>query len=488
MYTKRADGKGTLLGRLDYILLFLYLTLVIAGWLTIYAASYDVQLEGQLLLEGRIKGQLTWMLVSFITGGAILLVDPSFYRNVAPILYGGLLLLLVATIFLAPDIKGSHSWLIITNSIRLQPAEFAKVTTALMLAWWCQRYDFDIEKPREIGIAFLWFLLPMSIIVLQSETGSALVFLVFVLVLYREGLTSAVHMFGIYSGILFVLTLGMSGRVYWDETNALWLTVPMLVYGGLYLSSKLYCPHLKNMGWGAIAIAPTCFLLWGVISFFRPVNYAIPSVVALILYIAFIACQSFTKKSIRGVGLVLFALLSIGMQSGVTYFFDKILQPHQQTRILVSLGLKDEPWGAGYNVHQSLIAIGSGGFYGKGYLHGTQTKLSYVPEQDTDFIFCTIGEEWGFLGSSCILLLYFLFFLRIIYIAERQPDRFSRIYGYSVACILFFHLMINVGMVLGLVPVIGIPLPYFSYGGSSLLSFTILLFILLRLDASRTVT
>lgn len=226
-------------------------------------------------------------------------------------------------------------------------------------------------------------------------------------------------------------------------------------------------------------------LVAAIISLWQPVDYSIFAVLSLLLLLAWVVLQVYNHRG-RHIGLLIaFVVVSVVIYAGVGYFFDNILQPHQQTRILVSLGLKDDPAGAGYNVHQSLIAIGSGGLTGKGFLQGTQTKLSYVPEQTTDFIFCTIGEEEGFIGCLVVLLLFLALICRIIYIAERQPDTFARVYGYSVASILFFHLLVNVGMVIGLVPVIGIPLPYISYGGSSLLSFTLLLFVLLRLDASR---
>lgn len=470
----------------DIITIILYLLMVAGGWFTIYAASFDPdQVVREITISGRTQSQLVWMGISFVAGLCILLMDRRLLKASSPILYGLTLMILVLTIFIAPNIKGSHSWLVITDSIRIQPAEFAKVTTAMMMAWWCSRYDFDIKKPREILVAFLIFTTPILIIILQSETGSALVFLSFIIVMYREGLTSAVPIFGLLIVTLFILTLRYSHEM-WGATAA----GPLLIFSTIYIAvvfiSIGYCKLPRRLWSYTIAPLPVALLIALIVSLFTPVNYAIAALVALVVLLIFTIVQSILRRGKHLWIAVAVALISVGLTSGVEYFFDEILQPHQQTRILVSLGMKDDPSGAGYNVRQSLIAIGSGGATGKGYLQGTQTKLSYVPEQDTDFIFCTIGEEFGFLGSLCLLGLFAFLLLRLIYIAERQVDPYARIYGYSVASIIFFHLTINIGMVIGLIPVIGIPLPFFSYGGSSLLSFTILLFILLRLDHRRS--
>lgn len=470
----------------DLITIALYLVMVAAGWFTIYAAGFDPeQTIREITISGRTQSQLIWMGVSFAAGLAILLMDRRLLRMSAPLLYAITLLILVATIFLAPNIKGSHSWLVITDSIRIQPAEFAKVTTAMMLAWWTSRYEFNISKPRELVVAILIFLLPILIIILQSETGSALVFLAFVIVLYREGFTSAVPFFGILLVTLFVLTLRYNGVV-WGATNASLLLLSIVIYIAVLITTIGYCKLPYRLWLPTLIPLPAAMLLAFIINFFRPVDYALFALVALGVLLVFTLVQSFQHKGKHLWLAALVAVLSLGLTSGVDYFFDKILQPHQQTRILVSLGMKDDPSGAGYNVRQSLIAIGSGGATGKGYLQGTQTKLSFVPEQDTDFIFCTIGEEFGFIGSLVLLGLFTALLLRLIYISEHQVDPYVRTYGYSVASIIFFHITINIGMVIGLIPVIGIPLPFFSYGGSSLLSFTILLFILLRLDQRRT--
>lgn len=476
------NGSPKPLKGVDITTILIYLVMVVGGWFTIYAAGFDPdQAVREVTISGRTQSQLIWMGVSFVAGLSILLVDRRLLKASAPLLYGIMLLVLVLTIFIAPNIKGSHSWLVITETVRIQPAEFAKVTTAMMLAWWGSRYEFDIKKPRDLIVSFLIFATPILIIILQSETGSALVFLSFIIVLYREGLTSAVPLLGILLVTLFILTLRYSHEM-WEVTAA----GPLLIYLTIYVATVVialgYCKLPQKLWYTALLPLPVAMLVGFVVSFFTPVNYAIPALIALVVLLILLIVHSFLHRGKYLWLSVVVALVSIGLTSGVEYFFDSILQPHQQTRILVSLGMKDDPSGAGYNVRQSLIAIGSGGFSGKGYLQGTQTKLSYVPEQDTDFIFCTIGEEFGFVGSLCLLGLFSLLLIRLIYIAERQVDPYARIYGYSVASIIFFHLTINIGMVIGLVPVIGIPLPFFSYGGSSLLSFTILLFILLRLD------
>lgn len=470
----------------DLKIIIIYLLMVVGGWFTIYAAGYDPDLLGEsIVIDGRPKSQLLWMGISFVVGIAILLIEPRFIRNATTLLYGVTILILIATIFLAPNIKGSHSWLVITETVRIQPAEFAKVTTAMMLSMWCSRYDFDIQKPRDLIVSLVIFLLPIVIIILQSETGSALVFLAFVIVLYREGLTSAVPLYGVLLVTLFVVTLRFES-VTWGITPASLLLISLILYITTALAvkgyNKMHFHHLLPM----LLILPGTMTIAGIIDIFAPVNYVYPALIALVLLLLLIIVQGIQHKGKFLIPIALSTMLGFGLTAGVQYFFDHILQPHQQTRILVSLGLKDDPAGAGYNVRQSLIAIGSGGATGKGFLQGTQTKLSFVPEQDTDFIFCTIGEEQGFIGSVILLSLFAVLILRIIRISEQQIDAYVRIYGYSVASILLFHMIINIGMVIGLIPVIGIPLPFISYGGSSLLSFTILLFILLRLDSRNT--
>ena len=470
--------------RADWLTILLYLILVAIGWLAIYAAdgTYTIT-DTSFSIEGRALSQLVWIGISLSAAIAILLIDTFFLKQSAPVLYFMMIGLLILTIFIAPDIKGSRSWIVVTESVRLQPAEFSKLTTALMLAWWMSKYNFSLERTRDLAVACAIIIAPMLVIIMQSETGSALVYASFIIILYREGLSSAVPLFGVFCALLFILELRFS-EVMWGATSAGRLIVMLMIYTAVVLSAQAYC-DLRRAWLPGLVIAPGLMLAAAIISIWAPVDFSIFVVLSLLFLLAWVVLQVYNHRG-RHIGLLIaFVVVSIMMYAGVGYFFDNILQPHQQTRILVSLGLKDDPAGAGYNVHQSLIAIGSGGLTGKGFLQGTQTKLSYVPEQTTDFIFCTIGEEEGFIGCLVVLLLFLALICRLIYIAERQQDTFARVYGYSVASILFFHLLVNVGMVIGLVPVIGIPLPYISYGGSSLLSFTLLLFVLLRLDASR---
>lgn len=383
---------------------------------------------------------------------------------------------------LAPNIKGSHSWLVL-GPIRLQPAELAKFATALAVAKFMNGYGFKLTTVKNFSITLFLIFLPMVCILLQKETGSALVYLAFFLMLYREGMTGYILLIGVCAVVFFVTGMKYSevmvGITPLGEliVSCLVLLITMGLVGNVrkdYISVKIML--------GGIA---STFLIGYVVSLFVPVNFtwiSIGLVGAASIYLFYLSIRNWVWHYAL---IALFALGSIGFLFSVDYVFNDILEPHQQIRIKVSLGLEDDPSGAGYNVNQSKIAIGSGGLSGKGFLNGTQTKLKYVPEQDTDFIFCTVGEEQGFLGASAVLIVFGLFILRLIVLAERQDNAFGRVYGYSVASIFFFHLAINVGMVTGLTPVIGIPLPFFSYGGSSLWGFTILLFIFLRLDASR---
>lgn len=477
-------SKNKFFQHIDFVTIFLYLILVFLGWISIYAAGYDLNpasLDGNL--SGRVVNQLVWVSVSFSVAIILLLIESSFLKRLSPLLYVLMICLLILTLFIAPNIKGSHSWIVITSNIHIQPAEFSKVTTALMLAWWGSRYEYNIKKPQDLFVSFLIFILPLLIIILQSETGSALVFVSFLIVLYREGLTSAVPLYGILLAILFVVTLRFSDVV-WGITDAGHLLILLIGYVATAIAAEAYC-RIKKLWIYSLSIAPVVFIIFGVISIFTPVDYTYAALISIILLMGTFAVFAFKKREKHLFSIIGAIFLSLLLSTSVEYFFDEVLQPHQQTRILVSLGMKDDPSGAGYNIRQSLIAIGSGQLWGKGFLNGTQTKLAYVPEQDTDFIFCTVGEEHGFVGSVFILCLYLFLLLRLIYLAERQESPFNRIYGYSVVCIIFFHLVINIGMVIGLVPVIGIPLPFFSYGGSSLLSFTILLFIFLRLNSQR---
>ena len=426
--------------------------------------------------------QIVWIGTSIMLGFVILMLDDRFYDTFSYIIYGLLLLLLFVTIFNPHSIKGSRSWLVL-GPLRLQPAEFAKFATALALAKLMSTYGYNINQWKHFGAALLLILMPMLCIVLQRETGSALVYLAFFLMFYREGMPGSILFTGVALVIYFVVGIRYAEVYMFDSATSVGKFVVMLliqlfsigmvwVYCNRQLAIRLF------VGW----LAATVVLLLLMLVPFDIVYLQLGLTALLIVYLAWLSMASRIRSYLF---IALFALGSVGFFYGADFIMQNVMEPHQRSRINVLLGLDEDLRGAGYNVHQSEIAIGSGGLEGKGFLNGTQTKLKFVPEQDTDFIFCTVGEEEGFLGSAGVLLLFLALILRLLYLSERQPFRFGRIYGYSVLSIFLFHVFINVGMVLGLTPVIGIPLPFFSYGGSSLWGFTLLLFIFLRIDASR---
>lgn len=466
----------------DWITIMLYVMLVVAGWFSICGASYEFDNVGLFDLAGRPGSQLLWMGLSVALIFVILMLESDFFDIFANLIYVAVILLLIATIFLAPDIKGSRSWLVM-GPIRLQPAEFAKFATALAVAKLMNSYGFKLTTARNFTFTLLLIFLPMICILLQKETGSALVYLAFFLMLYREGMSGYFLLSGVCAVIFFVASMKFS-EVVVGATAMGELLVSSLI---LLITIVLIQVERKDTRSVQFALLGTAAAFLGgyILSLFIPVDFSWISMGLVLLISVYLVYLSIRNWVWHYVMIAVFALASLAFMFSVDYVFGEILEPHQQVRIKVSLGLEDDPSGAGYNVNQSKIAIGSGGFSGKGFLNGTQTKLKYVPEQDTDFIFCTVGEEQGFLGSSAVLIVFSIFILRLIVLSERQVSVFNRVYGYSVASIFFFHLAINIGMVIGLTPVIGIPLPFFSYGGSSLWGFTILLFIFLRLDASR---
>lgn len=466
----------------DWITILLYALMIIAGWFSICGASYEFDNVGLFDPSGRPGSQMLWMALSAGLVFVILMLERDFFDVFAYLIYGVVILLLIATIFLAPNIKGSHSWLVL-GPLRLQPAEFAKFATALAVAKFMNGYGFKLTTWKNFAIILGLIFLPMVCILLQKETGSALVYLAFFLMLYREGMSGYILLAGV-SAVVFFVTEMKYADVIAGITPVGELIVSCLI---LVITMGLVLVERRDQRAvsGMLIATAVAFLTGYIVSLFMPVNFAWISIGLVVFSTFYLIYLSIRNWVWHYVLIALFAIASVGFLSSVNYVFNDILEPHQQVRIKVSLGLEDDPSGAGYNVNQSKIAIGSGGLWGKGFLNGTQTKLKYVPEQDTDFIFCTVGEEQGFIGSSVVLILFAVFILRLIALAERQGETFGRVYGYSVASIFFFHLAINVGMVTGLTPVIGIPLPFFSYGGSSLWGFTILLFIFLRLDASR---
>ena len=481
----RASRSGNILQNVDWTTIGIFLALAFFGWLNIYGASYNFDQTSIFDFSNRAGKQFVWIMGSLVLGSILLLIDYKTYDVLAYFAYGAMLALLLATPFLAHDIKGSLSWISL-GPVNLQPAEFAKCVVALAVAKYMGRYDYKLRSWRDLVIPFLMIGVPcLTIMILQKETGSALVFAAFLLVFYRQGMSGYVLWMVVAAVALFILSIRFGGVALPLGTGSVGIFSCML----LLTAVEIYfiCKE-HRMRWQALILVGSVFAIYGIcliINIFVNVPFdwiSMGVVLALIGYNFFV---SIYWRKYMLLLVAFFSLFCIGYTHACDFVFTKVLQPHQRIRIEVLLGMKEDPAGAGYNVNQARIAIGSGRFFGKGYLKGTQTKLQFVPEQDTDFIFCTVGEEWGFVGSVAVLLLYLYFILRLITIAERQRNTSTQIYAYSVASIFLFHLMINVGMVLGLLPVIGIPLPFFSYGGSSLWGFTLLLFILLRLDAAR---
>ena len=408
--------------KIDWWTVAIWAVLALFGVMNIYSATYTGDGSSLFSFHTYSGKQLVWIGVSLVVAALILFSDARFYSNAAYPIYAAVMVLLVATLFLAVTVKGGSSW-IKFKDMSFQPTEFAKFATALALAKFMSAIDLDWSQLHNKLIALVLIAVPAVLIFLQHDTGSALVFLAFVLPLFREGLSGAILVVGVAAVVLFVLALVVNKYV---------LVGALVVVAVLYLFVWLNKRTSKDW-WRTIGV--------------------------LLLCVAFV--------------------FSVDM------VFNHVLEPHQRERIDVLLGKSEDLRGSGYNVNQSKIAIGSGGLVGKGYLGSTLTKANFVPEQHTDFIFCTVGEEWGWIGSTLVVALYVWLLVRLVTMAERQRSTFSRVYGYSVASILFLHLFVNIGMVLGLVPVIGIPLPFLSYGGSSMLGFTILLFIFIRLDATK---
>jgi rod shape determining protein RodA len=413
------DNKSVF-SNIDWTTVLIFLALAITGWISVYAAVYDEDHKSIFDLSQRYGKQLLWIVLGGLLAFIVLLTDPKFFNAFAFPIYLVTILMLIAVLVFGSTISGSKSWFQI-GGYAIQPAEFAKFSTALALASYFGKLDIGYAQLRTRIVTAAIILLPALLILMQYDTGSALVFSAFILVFYREGMSGVPLLLGLAAVVLFLLTL------YFE---------PVYVIIGM-----------------AVLVGASLF---------------------------------FVKRNLQNI-LTLIGILAIAsiFVISVEYVYENVLETHQQTRISVLLGHDDDLLGAGYNVHQSKIAIGSGGFSGKGFLNGTQTKFNFVPEQSTDFIFCTVGEEWGFLGSLVIVGLYISLFLRLIFLAERQRSVFARVYGYSILSVLFFHFAVNIGMTIGLVPVIGIPLPFISYGGSSLWAFTIMLFVFLKQDANR---
>ena len=466
---------------IDWSLVFCWLILILIGWANIYASIHATEPASIFDFSCRSGKQFVWMATALIIAVTVLFVFPArLYESAALPIYVFVIFLLIAVIFLGIEVKGSRSWFEF-GPVRFQPAEISKISTSLMLAAVMSQSGYRIGRWKDFIITAAVILLPMMIIIGQSETGSALVYVGFIFMLYREGLSGwLIFMVGM-AILLFILTLTASPFV------------AILVLAGI--ASLCICLYSGRFRWWLIICVPLIVLLafvpqileaiaaagqsGGLVSKIKPL-YILLGVIGI--SIPFVAYQAFRERNTFTHLAIISSLAGIILVFSVNFLFNDVLQDHQRKRIEVLLGMKEDPSGVGYNVNQSMIAIGSGGFLGKGYLNGTQTTYGFVPEQSTDFIFCTIGEEWGFVGCTAIILLYVFLMWRIVKDAERSREAFTRIYGYCVACCIFMHLFINIGMTIGLMPVIGIPLPFISYGGSSLWGFTALLFIFIALD------
>jgi len=444
------------------------------GWLNIYAAVFNENHQSIFDLTQRYGKQLLWIGAGVFLAVTVMIVDSKFYVVFAYAFYAMVVGLLIFVLLFGKEVHGAKSWIEI-GGFALQPAELGKFATNLAVAKFISRYNFKMQRLSSlIGLALI-IGFPALLIIAQNDTGSALVYTVFILVLYREGLSGVFLFWGFVTAVLFVLAL------VWSEIRLLLflIIISLIAYSFIRKNIKVFFK-------AAIVLLVSFLVVWflGRIVAKEWSVYFVLLISSLISSLIFL--YNSLKKKIRPVlWVLLFFFSSLGVATSVDFVYENVLESHHRNRIDELLGIKSDPKGAGYNVNQSKIAIGSGGFTGKGFLKGTQTKYNFVPEQSTDFIFCTVGEEWGFVGTTVLISLFLILLLRILFIAERQRSNFSRIYGYGVASILFFHVAVNIGMTIGLAPVIGIPLPFFSYGGSSLWAFTVLLFIFLRLDASR---
>ena len=447
----------------DWRLIGIYLALVFIGLINIYASVHSAEPSSIFDLSVRSGMQCIWIATAFALAGLIVFAIPSrFWESTAIPLYIGVVFLLVAVIFLGVEVKGSRSWFNF-GPVRFQPAEVSKITTSLLLAFVLSHPGFRMGRLRNLLQVAIVIGLPMLIILGEKETGSALVYIGFIFVLYREGMSGWVLTALGVSILMFILTLTVSPYV----------AILVLLTIAIVSNALQGRNAVRDIAIGVFVIAGLAFLPD------HPMKVLMGLVIAAVPVLCFFA---YKRKNSFLFYSVLASIAGIMLVFSTDIIFNKVMQEHQRKRIEVLLGIKDDPSGVGYNVNQSMIAIGSGGFSGKGYLHGTQTAYGFVPEQSTDFIFCTVGEEWGFLGCLLVIGLYIALIWRIIRNAERSREHFTRVYGYCVASCLFMHLFINIGMTIGLMPVIGIPLPLMSYGGSSLWAFTILIFIFVVLD------
>jgi rod shape determining protein RodA len=442
--------------------------------MNVFAVNHVPDSPSFFHLENRYTMQLLWIIISMIAVIFIFVIDSRFYSFVAYPTYGLGILLLLVVLVIGTTVHASKSWIVL-GPVRFQPSEFAKLATILALAKYLSGYNFKIVRLKDLSIALTILFLPALLIILQPDFGSTLVYGALLFVLYREGLPGGILIFIAALAIVFLGTLILSPFVILIALASIALVIyviitktPSVLIGALFVAGLVVTGLILLNRFGIFSLNRTFIVL---------ITIGVLSIVSLILALIFSSREILLVVSLL--------LLSIGFSYSVDYVFNNVMKEHQRNRVNVMLGLESDPYGYEYNVRQSKIAIGSGGFAGKGFMQGTQTKFRFVPEQSTDFIFCTVGEEWGFLGSFGLVILYVGLLIRLILLAERQRSAFSRIYGYGVVAVLFFHFAVNIGMTIGLFPVIGIPLPFLSYGGSSFLAFSVMLFIFIRLDASR---
>jgi rod shape determining protein RodA len=468
------EKRNNVWENVDWITIGIYLAMMLIGWINIYAAVYNEEHKSIMDMTQEYGKQMMWIGAAVFIAVLMINTDSKFFVTFAFPIYIVLIIILISVLIIGSEIKGAKSWIQL-GGFSIQPSEFMKMATSLAIARYISSYNFKMHSWKSLSTLAGIILLPVGLIFLQNDTGSAIVFGAFLLVLYREGLNGIVLFFTFLIVLVFILTMILDPFV----------TVLILTIAALIIN------HLLKKKWKRTAIASGIF--FGIFGICWLINYLLEGSINPLFFlllaaiitsgIFFVWAYVLHKRSLAI--LIGIYLGSVMFAVSVDYVFHNVMEQHQRDRINELLGIQSDILGAGYNVNQSKIAIGSGGFFGKGFLQGTQTKFDFVPEQSTDFIFCTVGEEWGFLGTMTVIGLFLGLLMRLIYLAERNRSKFSRVYGYCVAVILFFHFAVNIGMTIGLAPVIGIPLPFFSYGGSSLWSFTFLLFIFIRLDASR---
>lgn len=479
----RLTEKG-LFKNIDWLLVLCYLVLVAIGIINIYASIHSSESGSILSFSGRSGKQFIWFMISMAIAVMIVFIfNPRIYESFSLPIYVVTILLLVAVIFLGSEAKGSRSWFEF-GPVKFQPAEISKISTSLLLATVMSQFGFKMGKIKHFLTVAAIIALPMLIIILQNETGSTLVYVGFAFVLYREGLSGwLLFMIGMAIA-LFIMTLTVSPYMAIIMLIAVATFCDAVYSGSLREWTLKYLPAIVVLALVPTALEQTAGLFENpenIIAAIEPTYVLIASMLVSMPFVIFHAYRCGNIFTYFAVAAIISGTLLV---FSTDFIFNDVLQDHQRKRIEVLLGMKEDPSGVGYNVNQSMIAIGSGGFAGKGYLNGTQTTYGFVPEQSTDFIFCTIGEEWGFAGSAAVILIYVFLIWRIIGNAEKSKEAFTRIYGYCVASCIFMHLFINIGMTMGIMPVIGIPLPFISYGGSSLLAFTVLLFIFIVLDGN----